>query len=56
MKTTPLDKQSKKARGAYFKARRGSWNGIRPVTRTSPSGKLYRRKHGALLDEEYTTL
>ena len=39
----PLDKQSKKARKEYHAKQRGSWNGISPVTRTVPSGKVYER-------------
>ena len=47
----PLCKQSKKARCAYYKKQRGTWNGIRPVTRTAPSGKAYRREHSVSFDE-----
>ena len=39
----PLDKQSKKARSAYYTEQRGSWHGISPVTRVVPSRKVYDR-------------
>lgn len=38
-----LHKQSKKAQKEYHAKRRGSWNGVSPVTRTVPSGKAYDR-------------
>ena len=40
----PLSKQSKKNRRAFHAAKRGSWNGVQPVTRTIPNGKAYDRK------------
>ena len=43
LKTIPLTKQSKKHQRAYYAAKRGSWNGVNPVTRTVPSKKLYDR-------------
>lgn len=39
----PLRKQSKKAQRAYHAGQRGSWNGLSPVTRTVPSGRVYDR-------------
>lgn len=39
----PLHKQSKKAQKEYHAKQRGTWNGISPVTRTVPSGKVYDR-------------
>jgi len=39
----PLNKQSKKAQKQFHSARRGSWNGVNPVSRTVPSGKAYSR-------------
>ena len=42
-KLTPLKKQSKRKQREYCAARRGSWNGVRPVTRIVPSGKAYDR-------------
>ena len=40
----PVDKLSKKQKKAYYAARRGSWNGVNPVSRQVPSKKLYNRK------------
>ena len=39
----PKDKMSKKKRRAEAARRRGSWNGVSPVTRVKPSGKTYSR-------------
>lgn len=39
----PLRKQSKKTQRAYHAGQRGSWNGLSPVTRTVPSGRVYDR-------------
>lgn len=39
----PLTKQSKKAQKAFHTVRRGSWNGVDPVTKIVPSGKAYKR-------------
>ena len=36
-------KQSKKQQRAFYAAKRGSWNGVNPVTRVVPSKKLYDR-------------
>ena len=44
MKLTPLGKQSKKKRREYYASRRGSWNGLSPVTRVAKSKKVYDRK------------
>lgn len=43
-KNTPLSKQSKASQREYHKKQRGSWNGIKPVTRAVPSGKAYDRR------------
>ena len=43
-KMIPLNKQSKKAQRNYHSKQRGSWNGLSPVTRVVPSGKVYDRK------------
>ncbi len=43
MRMIPLEKQSKRAQRAYHRQQRGSWNGLDPVTRTVPSGKVYDR-------------
>ena len=39
----PLDKRSKRAQRAWYADRRGSWNGLCPVSRIRPSGKRYDR-------------
>lgn len=43
-KMVPLSKQSKKERRKYYSSKRGSWNGISPVTRVVQSRKIYDRK------------
>ena len=43
-KVIPLKKQSKKAQKRFHASRRGSWNGLSPVTRVVPSKKVYDRK------------
>lgn len=43
MDFVPLRKQSKKKQREYNSARRGSWNGINPITRVVPNGKAYDR-------------
>ena len=40
----PLAKQSKKKQKQYHAQRRGSWNGVSPVTRTEPDRKKYDRR------------
>ena len=45
MKLTPLKKQSKNAQRKYYAAKRGSWNGLSPVTRIVQSRKAYDRNH-----------
>ena len=42
-KYVPLEKQSKKAQAAHHKRRRGSWQGVKPVSRKAQSKKLYSR-------------
>lgn len=42
-KFIPLSKQSKAAQKKFYKAQRGSWHGLPPVTRSVPSGKGYNR-------------
>lgn len=39
----PPEKRSKKAQKEYHAKQRGSWNGVCPVTRTVPNGKVYDR-------------
>ena len=43
MKMIPLSKQSKKNQRAAHAARRGSWYGLSPVTRSVESRKVYDR-------------
>lgn len=43
MKMIPLAKQSKKKQKQYHAQRRGSWNGLSPVTRSEPDRKKYDR-------------
>ena len=43
LKTIPLTKQSKKQQRAFYAAKRGSWNGVNPVTRVVPSKNGYDR-------------
>ncbi len=42
-KMIPLAKQSKAKQREYHVARRGSWNGVNPVSRIVPSGRAYDR-------------
>lgn len=42
-KLTSIDKMSKKSQKAYHAQQRGSWNGLSPVTRITPSKKAYDR-------------
>ena len=39
----PLKKQSKLKQKEYHAGKRGSWNGVKPVTRVFPGGKIYDR-------------
>lgn len=39
----PIRKQSKKAKKKYYAQQRGSWNGVNPVSRKVPNGKMYSR-------------
>lgn len=43
-KYVPIEKQSKKAQKAENARKRGSWNGVNPVTRCVESKKAYNRK------------
>lgn len=38
-----IQKRSKKQQRAFYGAKRGSWNGVNPVSRCVPSGKAYNR-------------
>lgn len=42
-KYIPTDKLSKKAKKELNAAKRGSWNGLNPVTRRSPNPRAYDR-------------
>ena len=44
MKVTPLKKQSKKNQRKFHAAKRGSWNGVSPITRVVQSKRIYGRK------------
>ena len=41
MNPTPMAKRSKRAQRAYHAAKRGSWNGLSPVTRVVQSKNTY---------------
>lgn len=43
-KIIPLSKQSKKEQRRYYALKRGSWNGINPVTRKPKNPKAYDRR------------
>ena len=44
VKVTPIAKQSKSKQREYYTSKRGSWNGVSPVTRIVPSRRVYDRK------------
>lgn len=41
MRYIPIEKRNKREQRRLYAARRGNWNGVRPVTRVIPSGKIY---------------
>ena len=43
MKMIPLEKQSKREQRKFQADKRGSWNGIKPITRIVESRKVYDR-------------
>lgn len=43
MDLTPMAKRSKRAQREHYAAKRGSWNGLSPVTRVVQSKKTYDR-------------
>ena len=43
VRMTPLQKKNKREQKEYHTKRRGSWNGLCPVTRTVPNVKGYDR-------------
>ena len=45
MNSTPMAKRSKRAQHEHYAAKRGSWNGLSPVTRVVQSKKTYDRNH-----------
>ena len=55
MKMIPLAKQSKKKQKQYHAQKRGTWDGVSPVTRVAPDKKKYdrnREKQAARRDYE----
>lgn len=50
-KWIPLEKRSKKAQKAFHAQRRGSWNGVNPVTKVIPNKKAYNRKRRSHREE-----
>lgn len=50
-KMIPLSKQSKKEQRRYYALKRGSWNGISPVTRKPKNPKAYDRRRAKNFDE-----
>ncbi len=51
-KFIPYEKLSKKKQRALNAARRGSWNGVNPVTRKTQNPKAYNRKKTRLWNED----
>lgn len=49
-KFVPYEKLSKKNKRELDRSRRGSWNGINPVTRKSADRKVYNRKKARKID------
>ena len=43
MDPTPMAKRSKRAQREHYAAKRGSWNGLSPITRVVQSKKAYDR-------------
>ena len=43
MNPTPIAKRSKNEQRKYHASKRGSWNGLSPVTRVVQSGRAYER-------------
>ena len=48
----PLKKQSKLKQKEYHAGKRGSWNGLKPVTRVVPGGKVYDRNRAKRIISE----
>jgi hypothetical protein len=47
-----VEKLSKKQRKAYYAKRRGTWDGISPVTRVPPNPKVYIRRKRVMPTDE----
>ena len=43
MRMIPLKKQSKRLQRIYYLSKRGTWNGVSPVTRIVQNRKIYDR-------------
>lgn len=57
MKYIPVSKRSKKEQRALHAAKRGSWNGLNPVTRKPPNSRAYDRREERRMirfDEDWT--
>lgn len=55
-KFVPYEKLSKKAKREADAARRGSWNGVNPVTRKSPNPKAYNRQKARKWSDDFTSV
>jgi len=55
-KFVPYEKLSKKAKRELDAARRGSWNGVNPVSRKSPNPKAYNRQKARKWADEATAV
>jgi len=53
MTSAPLMKQSKRAKKEYYASRRGSWNGVVPVTKVIPDKRAYDRKRAKQADRGF---
>ena len=53
-KFVPYEKLSKKKKKEIDRAKRGSWNGLNPVTRKSPNPKAYNRQKAKRWTEDST--
>ena len=52
----PYEKLSKRERQKRDSARRGSWNGLNPVTRRSESAKAYNRRKARKWSDDSMTV
>ena len=53
-KFVPYEKLSKKKKKEIDRAKRGSWNGLNPVTRKSPNPKAYNRQKAKRWNDDST--